>query len=123
MKHNSKLTLYARELRNNMTIAEKKLWYGYLNKYCLRFRRQVTIGNYILDFFIPSVNIAIELDGSQHYEPEAKVYDSLRDEDLSLDGIKVIRYNNIDLTKNFDGVIADIMKNIGIKYEDLKLCK
>ena len=108
MKHNSKLTFYAQELRNNMTIAEKKLWYDYLNKYPLRFRRQITIGNYILDFYCASAKLAIELDGSQHYSDEGKENDSARTAYLQSNGIKVLRYSNLDVLKNFDGVCKDI---------------
>ena len=112
MKHNSKLTLYARELRNNMTIAEKKLWYGYLNKYCLRFRRQVTIGNYILDFYCASVKLAIELDGSQHYSDEGKENDRVRTAYLESNGIKVLRYSNLEVIENLEGVCKDIDMHI-----------
>ena len=73
-----------------------------------------------MDFFIPNVNIAIELDGSQHYEPEAREADKKRDAELLSVGIKVIRYTNVQINRNFDGVMSDIMKTIGLKYEDLK---
>ena len=75
MNHNKKLTAYAQELRKNMTKEERKLWYEYLSKYPYRFRRQVTCGSYILDFYCASAKLAVELDGSQHYEENGLEYD------------------------------------------------
>ncbi len=110
--YNKTLTEYAQELRKNMTPEEKHLWYDFLKFLSVTVKRQYVVGNYILDFFIPSANIAIELDGSQHYEPEAKEADRLRDLDLGSMGIKVIRYQNIEIKQNFEGVVADIMKHL-----------
>ena len=103
-----------------MTPEEKHLWYDFLRNLPMTVKRQYVVGNYILDFFIPNSNIAIELDGSQHYEPEAREEDGKRDYALSLVGIKVLRYNNEAINKNFDGVVFDILRILGLRYEDLK---
>ena len=121
--YNRDLTKYAKELRKNMTVEEKHLWYDFLKFLPMTVKRQYVVGCYIVDFFIPSVNIAIELDGSQHYEPDAKKKDEKRDALLSSLGIKVIRYTNDQINKNFDGVVFDIMKNVGVEYKDLKSTK
>ena len=118
--HNHTLTELAQELRKNMTPEEKHLWYDFLKFLPMTVKRQYVVLNYILDFFIPSANIAIELDGSQHFEPEARVADAERDENLSTLGIKTLRYTNVDINKNFDGVVVDIMKNIGIGWNEMK---
>ena len=118
--YNKELTKYAKELRKNMTPEEKHLWYDFLRYLPMTVKRQYVVGNYILDFFIPSKNIAIELDGSQHYDFEAREADAVRDSMLSSVGIKVIRYTNVDVNSNFDGVVVDIMRTIGVKFEDLK---
>ena len=118
--HNHTLTELAQELRKNMTPEEKHLWYDFLKFLPMTVKRQYVVLNYILDFFIPSANIAIELDGSQHFEPEARVADAEREENLSTLGIKTLRYTNVDINKNFDGVVVDIMKNIGIGWVELK---
>ena len=110
--YNKNLTEYAKELRKNMTPEEKHLWYDFLKLLPLTVKRQYVVGNYILDFFIPSANIAIELDGSQHFETEAKEADRLRDLELAKVGIKVVRYRNTEITQNFAGVVDDIMKNM-----------
>ncbi len=93
-----------------MTKEEKHLWYDYLNTYPIRFRRQVAIENYILDFYCSKVKIAIELDGSQHYTPDGKLYDANRTKCLEKIGIMVLRYSNYDIMKNFRGVCMDIDK-------------
>ena len=118
--YNKTLTEYAQELRKNMTPEEKHLWYDFLKVLPMTVKRQYVVENYILDFFIPDVNIAIELDGSQHFEPENREEDRVRDETLLSMGIKVIRYPNTDINKNFDGVIVDLMRKIGITWTDLK---
>ncbi|MBO5023880.1 MAG: endonuclease domain-containing protein [Clostridia bacterium] len=104
MKHNSNLTPYAQELRKNMTEQEKKLWYAYLRTHPIQFRRQVTVGPYILDFYCAAAKLAVELDGSQHYEQEGKHHDAVRTNYLNSLGIEVLRFPNSDITKNLRGV-------------------
>ena len=70
MRHNKDLTNLAQLLRKNMTKEERKLWYEFLQQHPCQFHRQVTVGRYILDFYCSKAKLAIELDGSQHYEPE-----------------------------------------------------
>ena len=118
--YNESLTEFAKELRKNMTPEERHLWYDFLKFLPLTVKRQYVVGNYILDFFNPSVNIAIEIDGSQHAEIEGKKADEIRDKDLSEVGIKVIRYTNPQINKQFDWVVIDILKKVGIDYNDLK---
>ena len=91
-----------------MTKEERKLWYDYLRNYPHRFRRQVTFGNYILDFYCAAAKLAVELDGSQHYEPECQRYDSYRSEYLRSIGIQVLRFSNIDVLQNLRGVCQAI---------------
>ena len=111
-KYNKKLVSNAQELRKNMTPEEKHLWYDFLKKLPVTVNRQKNIGNYIVDFFIASKRIAIEIDGIQHKKPENKQSDEKRDEDLERLGIKVLRYKNTDINQNFDGVCRDILKYI-----------
>ena len=118
--HNSRLTPNAQSLRKRMTKEEKHLWYDFLKRLPVTVKRQYNIENYIVDFFIPSAKIVIELDGSQHFESNAKQLDSLRDMELSTYGIKVLRYTNLDIRKRFEGVASDILKNIGLDFYDLK---
>ena len=117
--HNKRLTPNAQALRKDMTPEENHLWYDFLKKLPVVAKRQYGIEIYIVDFFIPSAKIAIELDGSQHFEPEAKESDRLRDMRLSSYGIKVLRYTNMDIKKNFHGVTVDILNHLGLSFEDL----
>ena len=110
--NNPELKEYAQSLRRNMTKEEKHLWYDFFKKLNLVVNRQKVINNYIVDFCIPSAKLIIELDGSQHYEPENKEYDKQRDDFLKSQGYTVLRYTNFDINRNFDGVCSDILKYI-----------
>ena len=93
----------AKELRKNMTPWEQKLWYQFLRHYPIRFQRQKSIGNYIVDFYCAKIGLAIELDGGGHYTEEQKSEDNVRTKELNKMNIKVIRICNLDIDKNFDG--------------------
>ena len=108
MKHNPKLTARAQDLRRNMTKEERKLWYEYLHSYPQRFRRQVTFGGFILDFYCASAKLAIELDGSQHFTQEGQARDTERTAFLEANGIHVLRFSNADVLKNLRGVCEQI---------------
>ena len=110
--NNPGLTNNAKRLRKNMTAEEKHLWYDFLKGLNVTVNRQKVIGTYIVDFCISSARIIIELDGSQHYEPDAKKYDEVRDRYLKEQGYEVLRYTNFDVQRNFDGVCRDIIKHI-----------
>ncbi len=108
MQHNHKLTSRAQRLRSNMTKEERRLWYEYLRNYPHRFRRQVTCGRYILDFYCASAKLAVELDGSQHYMPEGQARDMERSAYLEGQGIQVLRFSNTDVLQNLNGVCQSI---------------
>ena len=108
MQHNSKLTPRAQKLRKNMTKEERRLWYEYLHDYPCRFRRQVTFGNYIVDFYCAAAKLAVELDGSQHCEPSELLYDERRTAYLNSLGIYVLRISNLDVLRNLCGVCQQI---------------
>jgi len=110
--YNKKLTKNSKILRKNMTKEERKLWYQFLKFLPFTIRRQKNIGNYIVDFYCAQFKLVIELDGSQHYEEKGKENDIERDTYLKSLGIKVLRYSNLDVNKNFEGVCRDITKNI-----------
>lgn len=104
VQHNKKLTTLAQKLRRNMTKEEKQLWYHFLREYPVQFRRQVTCGNYILDFYCAKAKLAIEIDGSQHFEPESILHDQDRTNYLNSIGIFVLRIPNNEIWRNLDGV-------------------
>ena len=108
MQHNSKLTSRAQTLRKIMTKEERRLWYEYLHDYPHRFRRQVTVGSYILDFYCAAAKLAVELDGSHHCEPAELLYDERRTEYLNSKGIYVLHFSNLDILRNLRGVCQQI---------------
>ena len=110
--NNPNLTDTSQKLRTEMTPEEKHLWYDFLKKLPVTVNRQKVIGKYIADFYCATAKIIIELDGSQHYNAENKQYDKERDAFIESLGITVLRYSNLELNSNFEGVCADIMKHI-----------
>ena len=115
--NNPYLTENAKTLRTNMTKEERHLWYDFLKTLPFTVNRQKVIGNYIVDFYIASSKIVIELDGSQHYEDENIKKDIVRDNYLKELGIKVLRYSNLDINKNFKEVCQDILNQINTSSE------
>lgn len=103
-KHNPDLTGAARELRKNMTPEERRLWYGFLRTYPVRFLRQKVIDQYIADFYCSKARLVIELDGSQHYDPEGLKRDALRTSHLEKRGLTVLHIPNIEINRNFRAV-------------------
>ena len=103
-KHNKSIVPTARMLRKNMTKEEKHLWYDYLRTYPVRFLRQKVLGKYIVDFYCAEAKLVIELDGSQHYEEKGIEHDAERTAYLEKYGLRVIRIENIEINKNFDGI-------------------
>ena len=99
-----------RELRKSQTKEELIFWaqvkarrfHGY------KFRRQYSIGNYIVDFHCPELHLVVEIDGGQHYEEERKKYDLERTSYFEDLGIRVKRYTNIEIKANITGVMEDL---------------
>lgn len=99
-----------RDLRNDATPAEGELW-KYLKsgqQQGRKFRRQHSIGNYILDFYCPSEKLAIELDGQVHFSAIASNMDCERNTALELLGIKVLRFENKEIFQNLEAVLNEI---------------
>ena len=111
-ENNSLLTSNAQKLRKNMTKEEKHLWYDFLKSLPVNINRQKVFGRYILDFYCASAKIAIELDGSQHYEDIGKIKDKERDRYLKDCGIKVLRYSNREINLHFFEVCEDIRRHL-----------
>ena len=108
MERNAKLKPNAQTLRKNMTKEETLLWYNFLCKYPLRFRRQYVIGNYIVDFYCHQAKLVVELDGSQHYEPDEAEKDRIRTVYLESLGLQVLRFTNLEILQQFRSVCEAI---------------
>ena len=103
-KHNNQLVPFAKQLRRDMTREERHLWYDFLRFYPVRFSRQKVLGRYIVDFYSAQAKLVIELDGSQHYEPENIENDRERTAFLKGYGLTVIRIPNNEINRDFRGV-------------------
>ncbi len=108
------MTQLARNLRNNSTRQEKKLWYLFLRNFPLRFHRQKVVGVYIVDCYCQKAKLVIEIDGSQHIE-NTHESDNERTEYLQSNGFEVIRFSNHDVDNNFDGVCTEIVHTVNTK--------
>ena len=103
------LRQHARNLRKNSTDAEKHLWYNLrANRLGFKFKRQVPMGTYIVDFVCLEKHLIIELDGGQHLDNQ--VYDLKRTDWLQLQGFKVIRFWNHDVLQQTTSVLEVILQ-------------
>ena len=102
------------ELRNKMTEAEKILWEVLKSKKLggYKFRRQHSILKFILDFYCHTAKLGIEIDGENHNLKDQKFYDDDRTEILKEFGIKIIRFQNVDIIENLEEVKLKILSEL-----------
>ena len=115
LRYNGKNIPLAQKLRKNATSQERHLWYDFLSEYPVRFQRQKVIGNFIVDFYCHEVNLAIEIDGYEHFTPEGRKHDQMRTNQLQKQfGLRVLRFSNSDVDDHFEDVcqmIHEIVEN------------
>ncbi|MBD2461330.1 endonuclease domain-containing protein [Oscillatoria sp. FACHB-1407] len=104
LPYNPALISKAKELRQNMTPAEKKLWYQYLRTFKFKVLRQRPIDYFIVDFYCPSLKLVIEIDGESHFTQDGQDYDQARTERLEGYGLQVLRFTNQQVLKDFENV-------------------
>jgi very-short-patch-repair endonuclease len=111
---NKKLKPFARNLRSNMTDAERLIWSKIRGEQIgdLQFYRQKNIGHYIVDFYCPKGKPIVEIDGGQHYESDGMKKDRERDRYLQMLGFAVLRFSDIEVLKNIDGVVERIYEHL-----------
>jgi len=114
LQYNKNLKQLSRNLRKNMTNAEKLLWSKIRGKQLggLQFYRQKIIGNYIADFYCPKARLGIEIDGGQHYSAEGKGKDRLRDESMTRAGITVLRFSDREVLENLESVLDKLWSGL-----------
>ena len=110
LPYNPQLVERAKELRKNMTPAEKKLWNEYLRNFKFRVLRQRPIDRFIVDFYCAELKLVIEVDGNSHFTPEGKDYDLARTKILEGYGLRVMRFTNNQVLNNLEGVCQQIEK-------------
>jgi very-short-patch-repair endonuclease len=119
-KTTQQAVINARQLRKRMTDAELMLWSKIRrDQLGIKFRKQVPVGHYIIDFYGYECNLAIELDGSQHMDNLE--YDAVRAEFLESQSIVVLRFWNHEVLTNIDGVLAVILQHVELKSPSLNI--
>jgi very-short-patch-repair endonuclease len=103
-----------RSLRNNLPTAEIILWSKLKSRQIMgcKFRRQYSVGSYVIDFYCPELKLAIEIDGDSHYRKKAIEYDMERQSFIESFGIRFLRFTNSDVYRNLSGVLTEIGKTI-----------
>lgn len=108
LPYQGKVIPRARELRKKATKQEQHLWFGFLRNYPIRFQRQKTIDYFIADFYCHAARLVVELDGSQHYNAQGLIYDKERAAILEQCGVRVLRFSNLEVEHNFQGICSVI---------------
>ena len=108
LPRNTSLLKHARSLRKEMTKEERHLWFDFLRDYPVKIYKQKIIGSFIVDFYCHQAKLVIELDGSQHYMGDGPKLDQKRTEELKKLGLHTLRFSNLDVNQNFDGVCSAI---------------
>ncbi|MEE9449028.1 MAG: endonuclease domain-containing protein [Ignavibacteriaceae bacterium] len=107
--------LKRRYLRNKATPAEKLVWI-YLRKRLvkrLRFLRQYSVDQYVIDFYSPKIKLAIEIDGDSHFVDKKVIdYDKKREKYIEQFGIVFLRFRNLEIYQNLDKVFEKIEEKV-----------
>src|SRR5271157_5890117 len=103
-----------RRLRNSMPDAEVILWSRLKGRQLLgcKFRRQYSVGSFVIDFFSVEIKLGIELDGDSHFQTGAPEYDRKRQQFIESFGIRIVRILNTDVYENLDGVLEMIGREV-----------
>jgi very-short-patch-repair endonuclease len=103
-----------RKLRNSMTEEEIILWSRLKNRQVegLKFRRQYSVGPFVVDFYCPDRKLAVEVDGGGHFERDAVIRDRRRQKFIEKYGIGFLRVTNLDVRRNLDGVLSAIREKL-----------
>jgi very-short-patch-repair endonuclease len=110
INNRSNLLYRRRELRNNPTQEEFLLWSRLKNSQTgFKFRRQHSIGGYIVDFYCALKRVVVEIDGSQHSQKENLEYDRMRSKYFKGLNVKVLRFTNEEINNKMNEVIQNII--------------
>jgi very-short-patch-repair endonuclease len=114
LAYEGKLKDFSRELRMHMTDAEKILWMKLRRKQLkgYQFYRQKIVGEYIVDFYCPGARLIVEVDGGQHYGPEERAKDRVRDEYLREQGLEVLRFSDREVLVERESVLEKIYASL-----------
>ena len=110
--YNRRLKPPSRRLRTAMTDAEQRLWSRVRRKQLagVQFYRQKPLLHYIVDFFAPAVGLVVEVDGGQHMDSGAAARDARRNAALAMLGLRVLRFDNLQVLRQTDAVVEAIYR-------------
>ena len=114
-------TKLRQKLRKELSICELKVWYYIRNRQIsgVKFRRQVSIDNIVVDFYSPEIKLVIEIDGESHYkDEEQRQKDKRRDYYLKSLGLLVIRLTNLDILQNIEYAMNKITELVTFLKEE-----
>ena len=113
-------TAKRQQLRNESPLAERLLW-AHLKgaQMGVKFRRQVSVGRYVVDFYCPTLQLAIEVDGASHARDDAQEYDELRRVEIEALGVRFVRLANEDLYRDAPSVAAALAAVVASESEKL----
>ena len=108
--YNAKLKELAKQLRQNMTFSEVKLWNEIKNGKLMGydFDRQRPIGNFIVDFYCKDLKLAIEIDGATHEDENILLKDKIRQEELETLGVAFLRFNALLVVNKVEAVVREV---------------
>jgi very-short-patch-repair endonuclease len=111
-----------RELRRNQTDAERAFWAKVRNKqfFGIRFFRQYSIGPFIVDFYCPTVKLAVELDGGQHSQSDNRESDAARSEYLRTQGIDAMRFWDNEVLLDIESVLSKLALKVTLFHSPLR---
>jgi very-short-patch-repair endonuclease len=115
-------TAKRRQLRGSMPDAEVILWSKLKGRQLLgcKFRRQYSVGSFVIDFYSVEVKLGIELDGDSHFETGSREYDKKRQQFIESFGIRIVRVLNTEIYENLDGVMEMIGREVMDRRENGK---
>ena len=108
--YRASLVRRARELRRDLSPAERKLWYEFLSGLPYKFTRQKPLGRYVADFYCSKKRLVIEVDGDSHFTDRGLQRDADRTAAMAALGLRVIRFTNPDVMDCFEAVCMEIHK-------------
>jgi very-short-patch-repair endonuclease len=108
-----------RQLRRSMPEAEVMLWSRLKGRQLLgcKFRRQYSVGTFVLDFYSAEIKLGIELDGDSHFQSGVREYDQNRQHFIESFGIKITRILNTEIYQNLDGVLEMVGREVLMRRE------
>jgi len=112
LPYNAQLVARAKEMRQNPTAAEQKLWQECLKTLPLRVLRQRPIDQFIVDFYCAALKLVIEVDGESHFTQAGQTYDLERSNILESYGLRVLRFTNSEVLNDFESVSHKIWEQI-----------